>query len=106
MAKTRYSALHTELVGQSIKQARQQIGITQAELAGRLGVSAPAITAMERGRKNMTIGQLAAVADALQVELDVSFRLLPGTPMGKQPLVETQLKNLRTATRVEKAPQA
>jgi hypothetical protein len=36
--------------------------------------------ALERGRGNPTIGQLVAVADALQVGLDVDFPLLAATP--------------------------
>jgi transcriptional regulator with XRE-family HTH domain len=43
-------------------------------------VSQPVIAALEGGRSNPTVGQLAAVADALQVGLDVDFPLLPATP--------------------------
>jgi transcriptional regulator with XRE-family HTH domain len=43
-------------------------------------VSQPVIAALEAGRGNPTVGQLAAVADALRVGLDVDFPLLPATP--------------------------
>jgi transcriptional regulator with XRE-family HTH domain len=56
------------------------VGMTQLELARRMGVSQPVIAALESGRGNPTVGQLAAVAAALQVGLDVEFPVLPGTP--------------------------
>ena len=43
-------------------------------------VSQPVIAALEAGRGNPTVGQLAAVAEALEVGLDVEFPVLPGTP--------------------------
>lgn len=72
--------MHAQLVGQRIRVAREQVGLTQRQLAKRLAVSQPVIAALERGRGNPTVGQLAAVADALQVGFDVDFPLLPATP--------------------------
>jgi transcriptional regulator with XRE-family HTH domain len=63
-----------------MRAARKEVGITQTELARRLNVSQPVIAALEAGRKNPTVGQLAAVADALQVGLDIEFPVLPATP--------------------------
>jgi putative transcriptional regulator len=62
-----------------MRSAREEVGITQLQLADRMGVSQPVIAALESGRGNPTVGQLAAVADALQVRLDVDFPLLPAT---------------------------
>jgi transcriptional regulator with XRE-family HTH domain len=47
--------------------------MTQAELARRLGVRPPYVAALEAGRENLTIGQLAAIATAMGVAVDVSF---------------------------------
>lgn len=80
MPRTRRSGIHAQLVGQRIRAAREEVGITQLQLADRMQVSQPVIAALESGRGNPTIGQLAAVADALQVGLDVDFPLLPATP--------------------------
>jgi transcriptional regulator with XRE-family HTH domain len=77
--RTRRSAVHAQLVGQRMRSAREEVGITQLQLADRMGVSQPVIAALESGRGNPTVGQLAAVADALQVGLDVDFPLLPAT---------------------------
>jgi transcriptional regulator with XRE-family HTH domain len=54
--------------------------VTQAELARRLGVTAPYVSALETGRENLTIGQLWAVADALRVELHFEYRVPPDRP--------------------------
>lgn len=79
MPRTRRSAIHAQLVGQRIRAARETVGLTQLKLAERMEVSQPVIAALEGGRGNPTVGQLAAVADALQVEFVVEFPLLPAT---------------------------
>jgi transcriptional regulator with XRE-family HTH domain len=43
-------------------------------------VTQPVIAALETGRGNPTVGQLAAVAEALQVGFEVEFPILPATP--------------------------
>lgn len=80
MPRTRRSAVHAQLVGQRIRAAREQVGLTQLQLAQRMEVSQPVIAALESGRGNPTVGQLAAVSAALQVGFDVEFPLLPATP--------------------------
>ncbi len=80
MPRTRRSAVHAQVVGQRIRAARDEVGLTQLQLAQRMDVSQPVIAALEAGRGNPTIGQLAAIADALQVGFDVEFPLLPATP--------------------------
>lgn len=63
-----------------MRAAREGVGLTQLELAERLGISQPVVATLEAGRSNPTIGQLAAVAEALQVGFDIDFPLLPATP--------------------------
>jgi transcriptional regulator with XRE-family HTH domain len=79
MPRTRRSAVHAQLVGARIRAAREEVGLTQLQLADRMDVSQPVIAALEGGRGNPTVGQLAAVADALRVGFDVDFPLLPAT---------------------------
>jgi len=47
--------------------------MSQAELARRMGVKAPYIASLEAGTRNVTLGQLANVADALGRGLDITF---------------------------------
>jgi UDP-N-acetylglucosamine 1-carboxyvinyltransferase len=71
----------SKLVGDSIRSARHEAGLTQAELAERLGTTPAYITNVEAGRTNLTIGQLAHIADALGADLDVRLPLLAAGPI-------------------------
>lgn len=48
-------------------------GLSQAEVARRMGVKPPYVAGVESGTRNLTLGQLANFADALQRGLDISF---------------------------------
>ena len=52
-------------IGIGIKNARLTVGITQAELAHRLGVTPQAISQYERGIKKPKIETIEKIADAL-----------------------------------------
>lgn len=77
MPRTSTSAIASAIAGRAIRDARRAVGMTQADLATRLGTSAPYVSLVETGRANPTIGQLSAVATALGVEMDLTFRV-PG----------------------------
>lgn len=74
MPRTATNALASKVAGRAIRKARRDAGISQTELAKRLGTSAPYISELEAGRSNMTIGQLWSIADALRVELHIELR--------------------------------
>ena len=59
MPRTRRSAIHAQLIGQRIRSAREQVGLTQRELAERLAISQPVVAALEAGRGNPTVGDAA-----------------------------------------------
>jgi len=54
--------------GAMMRAAREYRGVTQVEMAERLGVSQPRVAQMER-RERCTVLSLAAVGDALDMEL-------------------------------------
>ncbi len=56
--------------GQRMAQARKQAGLTQAELAARMGVTQPVVAYWEREPVALRVEQLAALADALGVTTD------------------------------------
>lgn len=83
MPQTSRSSVYAKRVGASIRAARLSIGLTQAQVASRMGVSAPYVVAVEAGRANPTVGQLAAFAEAMLLGLEVDFPAVPreyGTP--------------------------
>ena len=76
MPRTATSAVAAKVVGQSIRAARGEAGLTQAEVAARMAVNPSYVANLEAGRVNATLGQLANVAEALGAGFEVSFPLL------------------------------
>jgi transcriptional regulator with XRE-family HTH domain len=54
-------------IGRRIRQRRQELDMTQKELADRLGITPSNITIIEHGEQNLTIRTLAKLAEALDV---------------------------------------
>jgi transcriptional regulator with XRE-family HTH domain len=73
--RTATSSILSKAVGQEIAEARRARGLTQAELGARLDASGAYVAKVETGRANVTIGQLAAFADALGAGLEVRLPL-------------------------------
>ena len=67
------SALGT---GHLIREARGLGGLTQAELARRLGTTQSAVSNWERGRDTPRVGTLARILEACGFEADMTFRRL------------------------------
>lgn len=61
--------------GQLIREARRRAGLTQAELAARLGTSQPAVARWESGRVSPTVDTLARAVRTCGFE--VVARLVP-----------------------------
>jgi len=79
--RTAVSEIHAKVVGRELKQTRLTLGLTQAEVAERLEVSASYISAVEAGRRNLTLGQLANIANAMRLGIDISFVRPDGKPV-------------------------
>jgi transcriptional regulator with XRE-family HTH domain len=80
MPRTAVSDVHAKVVGRELKEARRAIGMTQAEVAERLGVSVSYVSAVEAGRRNLTLAQLANIANAMRLGIEASFIRPDGTP--------------------------
>ena len=57
------------LVGQNVKRLRTAAGLSQAELADRMGVDRAYVSGLELGQRNPTIVTLWHIARALGVKL-------------------------------------
>lgn len=73
MPRTHTSDATSARLGSEVRRVRTQLGLTQAELARRMGVKAPYVAGLEAGTRNITLGQLANIADALGRGLDITF---------------------------------
>ena len=58
-----------EAFGRAVRHLRQARGMTQAELADRLGLGRTSITNLERGGQNPPLSLLPEIAGALGVDL-------------------------------------
>jgi transcriptional regulator with XRE-family HTH domain len=81
MPRTARSDPTAKQIGHAIRQSRHEAGLTQAELARRLDTTAPYITNVEAGRANMTVGQLASIAAALDAIIEINLRLIYEQPL-------------------------
>jgi ribosome-binding protein aMBF1 (putative translation factor) len=73
--KAEYDALVPEYkIIKSIIANRQKRGLSQQQLAERIGTRQPVISRLERGDGNPTLNLLQRVAHALELKLEVSLR--------------------------------
>jgi transcriptional regulator with XRE-family HTH domain len=69
--RTHASEIAAKVLGDEVRRARIETGLNQVELAKRLGVSRSYVSNLEAGRINVTVGQLANIAGALKVGLEI-----------------------------------
>src|ERR1700730_4088656 len=62
--------------GRLIREPRRLGGLTQADLARRLGTTQSAVSNWERGRDTPRVDTLARILDACGFEADMTFRRL------------------------------
>lgn len=75
----RHSATYAEaraalLLGKTVHGRRTKLGMTQAELAERAGITQGQLSRLEGGGAAPTVPLLARLADALDADLDIAFR--------------------------------
>lgn len=62
------------MVGRNVKRLRIAAGLSQAELASRMGVDRAYVSGLELGERNPTVITLWHVAQALGVKLRLFFQ--------------------------------
>jgi transcriptional regulator with XRE-family HTH domain len=61
-------------ISQRVRRAREDRGLTQAELAARIGSTQPALARLEAGGVTPSLDTLHRIAEALGLELVVDLR--------------------------------
>lgn len=73
--KKEYDRLQPDFaVIEAILKARKEKGITQKQLAARIGTKQSVISRLEAGHANPSVAFLAKLAEALDKCLEISFR--------------------------------
>jgi len=70
--------------------ARREAGLSQAELARRIGRSQPYVSKLESGEANPTIGAIGRIFACLGRQLVCETEALPGGEPGGRPYLSTQ----------------
>ena len=63
-----YAQPAARLFGDRLKQRRQSLGLTQAELFEQTGITAAYISVIERGKANPTLDMMVKLAEAVGAE--------------------------------------
>ena len=72
--KTEYDRLQPEFaLIEAVLKARKEKGLTQEDLAERIGTKQSVISRLEKGRANPTMAFLMKLAQALQTCLEIRF---------------------------------
>jgi transcriptional regulator with XRE-family HTH domain len=68
------------VVGYNVRRCREAAGLSQEELAARMGVEQGYISRLESGDRNPTIVTISQAADALGVRPSVLFEAVSTSP--------------------------
>lgn len=86
-------------VGKAIGRQRQQVGLTQEQVAEHLGIGMEAVSRMERGIVVPTVVRLAELAQLFDCELADFLRETSNRPTEQGILLSQQLARLDSADR-------
>lgn len=67
------SALDLVRLGHAVREARRSAGLTQQDLADKLGISNVAVSQVENAKSAPALARVAEIADALGVGIGVLF---------------------------------
>ena len=65
-----------ERFGFAVKARREELGLTQEDLAGRAGIHRTYLSDVERGSRNLSLVNIERVAVALALPISELFRLV------------------------------
>jgi transcriptional regulator with XRE-family HTH domain len=71
-------------IGLRLTRRRQELGLSQRALAGRLGITGANITRIENGQQNVTIGTLHRIATELDMTVEELIVEEPQSTVGKR----------------------
>jgi len=93
-----------ETVGQRLARLRRERGLTQAELAGRLGIAQPIVSDYERGELRLHGQLIVRLTEILGVSADELLGLTP-TPAADHQVQRRLVRRLRAIDRLPRRDQ-
>lgn len=87
------------MLGTRIAALRRNVGLSQAQLASRLGISASAMGMYEQGRREPSADTLLALSRELQVSVDYLLTGQAQTPAESETLSALLLRQVAAADR-------
>jgi transcriptional regulator with XRE-family HTH domain len=63
-----------QIVGENVRRYRREKGLSQAEVANRMGVDRAYVSGLELGQRNPTVVTLWHAAQALEVEVHLLLK--------------------------------
>jgi transcriptional regulator with XRE-family HTH domain len=79
MGKRRSAPDLRERFGFAVKSRREELGLTQEELAGRAGIHRTYLSDVERGGRNLSLLNIGKIAEALSVPISRLFQIVEGS---------------------------
>ena len=76
-------------LGRAVAERRGELGLTQSDIAERLGLSRASLTNLESGRQRIMVHQLFALANALKLKSILD--LVPKSWVPPEPLPEIKI---------------
>ncbi len=67
-----------KLIGERIRKARGEAGLTQDELGEKVGYSGMGISYLEKGQRNITIDMLNKIVEALNINIHYLLEPIAG----------------------------
>ena len=87
-------------LGDRIRQARERVGLSQIELARRIGLSKNAMNSIETGDADPRASRIVAIAQELGVSTDALLLGLPTTDSREHTSTVKRRRRTRQATSV------
>ncbi|RJR43984.1 MAG: XRE family transcriptional regulator [Desulfobacteraceae bacterium] len=75
-----------EMIGRRIREIRTKKGLTQEELAEKMGMGPKYLSSIERGKENPTLNTLIALAESLDVAMGEMFNFVELEDTSKLPV--------------------
>lgn len=82
-----------KMIGIRIAEIRSQKGMTQDQLANKMGISPKYLSSIERGKENPTLDMLINLSESVDVDLGKIFALIQiEDPTKRKDIIEVLLK--------------